>query len=213
MHFTKRAVLLTMVLSICLLIGCQSQLQTDEQLTGKWCATIENTRQQALSLLESMELYPEEIALTEDIPLTYVQVVEFTAQGSYRFYLDTDAAPECAASFYRAVFDALYQGRLTLNQCYDRDFTSMTREEFQQFYAQLYVVNDFEALIRQLSATAYDPATLTDATETGTYTIQGDRILCTTAGQSAAEVIGYLVEAQQLTLNFKNGTIVYTQMN
>ncbi len=205
--------LLTLALTVCLFSGCETEADKVEKLSGNWSTVTENSRQQATALLESVDLYPEEIALAEDIPLTYVQAVEFTAQKSYRFYICSDDTLECVRSYFLDVFDALYEGRQTLNELYDQDFGPMKAEEFQQFYARLYVVNDFDALIRQFTACAYAPAVLDPPLETGTYTIRGNNILCTAAGEDEAGSLGYTLKDDQLTLSYSDGTEVYTRID
>ena len=201
-----------LLLSVCLFNGCSTDAGKAEQLSGTWYTVLETPREQTIALLKNADLFPEEIALAEDIPLTYMQVLEFTADKSYRFYIAADDTLAYVHSYFEAVFDALYEGRETLNNCYGQDFGPMTQEEFQQFYARLYVVNDFDALISQLVTCAYDPAKLDMPWECGTFTIKAGKLLCTVNGETQPESLGYLLHGDQLTLYYGNATEIYTRI-
>lgn len=193
--------------------GCETTAQKIEKLAGTWTMVADDTEEQAESLLENFDLYEEEIALVDLSALDYVQIVEFTTEKTYRFAYDAEATEACVHTFLEGVFAQMYDGRTALDETYGEDFGAMSEAEFQQHYADLYGFDDFDTLVDEMAANAYDYDALAEDWETGTFTISGDDILCTITGESQAESLGYKIVGDNLTLIYGDGTEVYTRGN
>lgn len=210
-NFKKALVLLLVAaLSVTLFCGCESTEEKMAALSGTWTMIMPDTAEQAQILLDNIELYPEEIALVDLNSLEQVKCVTFDF-GHYSFGYDVDGTLECVRQFYLGVFDALYEGRASLSNSYEADIANMTREEFNQFYAELYTAADFDTLIDLFVDNAYDTDALAEPFETGTYTIKGNALMCTITGESEAESLPYEIEGNTLTLHFSNLDETYTR--
>ena len=209
----KKALVLLLVaaLSMALFCGCESTEDKMAALSGTWTMVMPDTAEQAQILLDSIELYPEEIALIDLNSLEQVRSVTFDMSGNYSFGYDVDGTMECVRDFYLRAFDAMYEGRATLSASYEQDFENMTREEFNQFYAELYAAADYDTLIDLFVDNAYDTDALAQPYETGTYTIKGSILLCTITGESKAESLPYEIEGDTLTLHFSDVDETYTR--
>ena len=205
------AFVLVIALTACLFAGCESEAEKIEKLAGTWSMLADDTSDEARDLLENSDFYEEEIALADLNCLQYAQKVTFNIDKTYSFAYDVDGTKDCVREFYLNAFEAMYEGRATLSSVYEEDFESMTEEEFQQFYADLYVTDDFDALIDKLTENAYTYDAMEEPWETGTYSIKGSKILCTTTGESQAESLGYEIDGNQLTLTYIDGVEVYTR--
>lgn len=211
-NFKKALVLLLVAaLSVTLFCGCESTEEKMAALSGTWTMVMPDTAEQAQILLDNIELYPEEIALVDLDSLEQVKSVTFNMDGTYSFGYDVDGTLDCVRRFYLAAFDAMYEGRASLSNSYDADIANMTREEFNQFYAELYTAADFDTLIDLFVDNAYDTDALAEPFETGTYTIKGNALMCTITGESKAESLPYEIEGNTLTLHFSNLDETYTR--
>lgn len=208
--FTLIVVMLASVLSGCDLLGTQEKL---EALAGTWVYKCPDTEEQALVLLESIEAYDSEIALADLSSLYYGSAATFDLEKNYSFSVDEALTRQCVREFYEGYFDALYAGRATLNADYEMEFDAMTEAEFQQFYAELYGVSDFEALLELLTENAYDYTAFEEPFETGTFTIRGVNLMCTVTGSTTAEALSYSISGDQLTLTFSDAVQVYSKVN
>jgi len=182
-----------------------------EELEGTWCMVKEDTREEAMSLLENIEAYEEEIALADLDSLEYVKVVHFASNKTYYYGYDVEGTKACVRDFYDRYFNALYQGRSTLNEAYGEVFDDMSQAEFRQYYAELYGYTDYIELLDTFAEIAYDYEALEDPTETGTFQISGDEILCTITGENVEEAMGVKLDADTLTLTYIDGVEVYTR--
>lgn len=209
----KKIVLLVVAAMMLLwMAGCgPSEEEKIKELVGIWRMTVEDTEEQARILLENIDLYEEEIALADLTSLDYVQLVEFTKENTYRFAYDVEGTRACVREFYQEVFADLYEGRVSLNETYGYEFDDFTEEEFYQFYAEMYEMADYTALIEYITGIAYDYEGLGEAWETGTYSIDGEMISCMIDGQTKEETLGYAIDGYQLTLTYVDGTEVYTR--
>lgn len=205
------ALVLVVALTACLFAGCESEADKIEKLAGTWTMVVDDTTDEALALLESSDFYEEEIALVDLTTLQYAQIVTFNIDKTYSFAFDVDGTKECVRQFLLSAFEDMYEGRASLSSTYEADFESMTEEEFRQFYAALYVVDDFDALIDKLTENAYTYDAMEEPWETGTYSIRGSKILCTITGETEAESLGYKIEDNELTLTYIDGVEVYTK--
>ena len=182
-----------------------------KSVAGTWSCRMEESAEYTQKLLESFELYEEEIALI-DTPLYTVKHVQFNEDMTYRYYYDVDLEKECVREFFVAMFDSLYEGKSTLTDCYEIDLSTLSKDEFFQFYADLYMAQDYDALIDTFVDNAYDYDTFANA-ESGTYTINLNQITKETDNPDAAGTIQYKVKDNTLTLTYSDGTEVYTKVN
>lgn len=212
----KKTVLFLLVLAMVLLTfsGCgPSTAEKIEALSSVWKTTVDDTKDTAESLLDAIDAYPEEVALADLYSLESVKVVEFTTDRTYRFAYDVEGTRECVKDFFESYFDALYEGRSTLNAAYETTFDDMTKTDFQQFYADLYECASYREMIEKMADNAYDYEDLAEDWETGTYTLKGKKIMCTITGEVMAEALEYAIEGDTLTLTYSNGVEVYTKAN
>ena len=210
-NFKKALVLLLVAaLSMALFCGCERTEAKEAALFGTWTMVMPDTAEQSQILLDNIELYPEEIALVDLNSLEQVKSVTF-AFGPSSFGYEVDGTLDCGRRFYLAAFDAMYEGRASLSNSYEADIANMTREEFNQFYAELYSAADFDTMIDLFTDSAYDLDSLAEPFETGTYTIKGNELMCTITGESKAESLPYEIEGNTLTLHFSNMDETYSR--
>lgn len=213
MKIFRKLMLLVLAVAMlaCMTAGCESTQDKIDALAGSWTMVTDDTESQALILLENIDFYEEEIALVDMTALDYVKRVEFTTGMTYRFVVDADGTKTCVREFFEGVFNSLYENRAALNEVYGMEFDPMTREQFEQFYADLYEYADFTAMLDEFAGNAYDYEAFDEPLETGTYTIVGDQIMCTMTGDSRAESLGYGISGDRLTLTYSNDVEVYTK--
>lgn len=211
-NFKKALVLLLVAaLSMALFCGCESTEDKMAALSGTWTMLTGDSVENAQFLVDTIELYPEEIALVDLNSLQQVKNVTFNMDGTYSFGYDVNGTMECVRDFYLRAFDAMYEGRASLSNSYEADIANMNREEFNQFYAELYSAADFDTMIDLFVDNSYDTESLAEPFETGTYTIKGKELMCTITGESEAESLPYEIEGYTLILHFSNIDETYTR--
>ena len=210
--YTKILSLAAAILMIAVLFcGCESEEKKVASLAGTWYLTISDTETTAQALLENVDFYPEEIACVDLTTLTSVKTVKFTEEKTYSFDYDADSTRTCTRAFFEAAFDAMYENRASLGQLYDVDFEPTSKEEFRQFYADLYSTADYSGLLDALADNGYDFEELAKPWEEGTYSIKGNIIAMTIVGESAADTLKYSIENDTLTLTYADGVEVYSR--
>lgn len=183
-----------------------------DQLAGVY-TTLEDNTDGVQDLLSLVDLSQEELALTGGVELKLVKLVEFTQDRNYRFGYDAEQSKQQVRAMYADALDAIYQGRATLTALYGDEITTATQEEFQQFYAELYSLTSYDELLDALADNAFDYDALSEDYETGTYTIEGKKILCTITGESEAEYLEYKLDGDTLTLTYSDMVETYTRAN
>lgn len=207
LSFALAAILLVSLLAGCSLLGGLSM----EDLAGTWVTVKEDSQEEATGLLENIEAYEEEIALADLNCLEYVKIVEFHTDESYCFRFDVEGTMACVREYYDAYFNALYEGRATLEEVYGEDFMSMSQAEFRQYYAALYGCTDYIEMLDYFTEIAYDYEALEEPFETGTFRISGDEILLTITGETKEESLGVELEEGTMTLVYIDGQETYTR--
>lgn len=203
---------LVILLTASLLAGCApGQGIAMEDLSGTWRTVMPDTREEAMRLLEYIDAYDEEIALADLDSLQYVKYVSFDVDGTYSFGCDVEGTKACVRDFYDRYFDALYEGRTTLNESYSQVFDDMTQEDFRQFLVQVYGRTDYEEMLDAFTQGACDYEILEAPFETGRFELSGKRIVCTVDGESDPEYLDAALEAGVLTLGYIDGVEVYTK--
>lgn len=202
---------LTLVMTISLLTGCESMEERIANLSSVWTYTVDETEEEARAVLESMELYEEEIALVDLTSLKYVKLVEFRTDKTYRFSYDVEATKELTRQYFEAMFDSLYENRTSLNTVYETEFDNVTKEEFLNFYAELYGAESGAEIVDLFVDSAYNYEEMGKDWETGTYTLKFNNIMCTIDGETQAEALGYAIEADTLTLTYIDAVETYTR--
>ena len=202
---------LVAVLLVSLLAGCSLFGLSKEDVLGTWVTVKSDTQEEAMGLLENIDAYEEEIALADVNCLEYVKIVEFREGGTYYFRYDVEGTKACVREFYETYFDALYEGRATLEEVYGEDFVSMSQAEFRQYFAGIYGFVDYIEMLDNFAEIAYDYEALEEPMETGTYTVEGDQILTTISGEHKEEAMGAELEDGVLTLTYVDGVEVYTK--
>lgn len=199
---------LVAVLLVSLLAGCG--LAKDDVL-GTWTTVKADTRDEAMGLLENIEAYEEEIALADVDSLEYVKILKFRTDGTYSFGYDVDGTKACVREFYESYFDALYEGRVTLEEAYGESFAEMSQAEFRQFFAMLYGYTDYIEMLDDFAEIAYDYDALEEPFETGTFRVDFDEIWFLMDGDLQEESAGAELEDGRLTLTYIDGVETYTK--
>ena len=196
-----------------LLTACSARKAED--ITGIWALEAQDTQVQAQALLLDVEAYTEELALADLDSLKYVKVAEFCEDGTYQFRIDAQGTKACVRSFFDGYFQALYEGRATLNEAYNMTFDEMTREEFLQFYADIYEKENYQVLLDDFAETAYDYEGLSVPTR-GTYKVTGGLVRCTKDGAGEASTLKAERSGENgeyLILTYSDGEEIYTRVN
>ena len=189
------------------LCGCSSQ---KDALEGTWTHEGFYDSEAIMELFVYMDLYEEEIALMDPAAVPYVETVTFRDDKTYTIACDIAQSTALAEEYYRAVLDEFYEHRDTLEQCYGVSFGIMSRENFFDFYAEMYGVSGYEALVTMLTESTVDPAYLADAAENGTYRVTSNRIYCTPEGE-IEQYLDYTLDGDTLTLDYIETNRVYTR--
>lgn len=210
------ALLLTLVLAASLLCACESIEDKYAALAGTWIMYQPDSEEQVMILLESIDLYEEEIALVDKTSLRYAWIVEFDTAGNIRQAQPVDENKALVREFYEGMFDAFFEGRASLDDLYEDDLSAMSREEFDQFYATLYGFETFEALLDQFVINAYKYDEWTDL-RNGTFTFESNRLSIVDSvkdenGLPQSYSIIYKLEGDTLTLTYSDGEEVYTKV-
>lgn len=183
-----------------------------DQLAGVY-TTLEDNTDGVQDLLSLIDLSQEELALTGGVELKLVKLVEFNQNRDYRFSYDAEQSKQQVRAMYADALDAIYQGRATLTALYGDEITTVTQEEFQQLYAELYSLTSYDELLDAFADNAFDYDALSEDYETGTYTVEGKKIMCTITGESEAEYLEYKLDGDTLTLTYSDMVETYTRAN
>ena len=204
------AICLLLAMALSLFAGCDMLASPMDAVAGTWIGVMDDDEAQLV--LESVDMYPEEIALADLDSLKVVKKVTFNEDKTYSFGYDADATWQCVYDFYAGFFADLYENRGQLSALYETDMEAMTEEEFGLFYASMYGAADLESLITGFTDDCYDYADLSVPYETGVFKFESGDMLCRIDGEVKYEKLGYDVEDNQLTLTFADGKEVYEKV-
>ena len=200
------------VMAFCLLCGCsvieESYLK---DVVGGWTIKEPQDKTAITNLLMDNEFYPQELALV-DTSLYLTKTITFTQDKTYIYARPVSSNKVQIKAFYDGVFHDLYEGREALKECYDIDISTLSEEDFLQFYAELYEAENYEALLTKLTDTAYDYDSF-GTFETGTFEISSKILSLDTEGTDRDGTVSYKVNGDWLTLSFSDGTEHYTRIN
>lgn len=188
----------------------QKEQEQMDVLCGVWEMEVAVPREDVRTLLESNDFYDEEITLADLGALSYVQTVTFRGDGTYRFSVDTEASQARVEEFFRGVFQKLFAGRETLNEIYDVDFGQMDEAQFQQFYAGIYEMRDFEALISLFSQDALNLEAMAEL-ESGDFKLKNGKIDFVTSSIDQPGAADYAIDGEKLTITYVDGVEEYTR--
>lgn len=197
------------VLLVASLAACN--VDYSEALVGTWVCRVVDTDENKNVLMENMELYEEEIALV-DTTLYTAKTVTFNADMTYSFSEDVQGVKDYLKEFYEGMFQDLYEGRLSLSKCYEVDISLLPEEEFYQFYADLYMAEDYDALITKLVDNTYDYENF-KITEQGSYKVSSKMISFDAEGTENDGNVTYSVKDGKLTIEYSDATEVYSPLN
>ncbi len=198
-------IVLALVLTLSL-AGCS--LLPGNPLVGAWVCRTEESAEYTRELLESFDLYEEEIALIQT-PLYTVKHLTLNRDKTYSYATRQETEVACLREFIYAIFDEMYAGRASLSDCYEWDMSGLSKEEFLQFYASLYETTDFDALV---TLWIENSGTAIGEYETGTYQIRFGKIHMNMADSEEGDgYVTYLLEGDTLTLTYSNSVEVYTR--
>ena len=210
--------ILAAVLSLCLLAavlsGCGFGKKSVDPV-GVWSMDVQDTPEQAKILLEAIDVYEEEIALADLNSLIYVKQAHFREDGTFAFYVDAEGTKAGVRGFYDGFFRTLYENRTGLNEVYGKTFDDMTEADFLQFYAALYGYESYTVMAETLADGAYRYEVFDAPAKEGTYTVRGDVILCTAAGEQEPSGIQVVISGdsgEYLTMVYADGEETYTRI-
>lgn len=166
----------------------------------------------AENILEANDFYPEEIALADLTSLYVPKYVEYHSDKTYTYYYDADGYRDHIETFLRQTFDRMYENRTDISSLYSIDFTSISKADFQAYYASLYGENSFDDLISTISNGCWDYEALSKDVEIGTYSIQDNKIIYTQQGSTLKEHVTFQLSGNSLTLTYSDAVEVYTKL-
>lgn len=204
-------IILALTLALVLLTGCGGGVSA-EDLAGEWIMTVTSNEDDVIYLMDSMDLYEEERAFVDMSSMNDVLIATFGADGSYSFVYEVEANKACVRAFYEGVITALFDNRAELTALYGEEVADMTREEFDQFYAEIYGMTDMATLVDELVEYAYDYEALAEPIEVGTFKIVGSNLMCEPTDGNEAGSIGFKLDGDTLTLTYSDGEEVYTRV-
>ena len=218
MNILKKLLCLTLAVLMvaCVFTGCETIEDKMNALCGTWYRVDTCDEDLAKSVLENMDLYESEIACADLTSMKLLYVATFNMDGTYAFSTDTTDSIAYVRQFLAGVFDAMYEKRTTLNADYADyavDFGPMSKEEFQQFYADLYQESDFATFLDNRAADAFYYG---DPYETGTFHIKDNAMMMTEdpeAGElpKGEESLPYTIDGITLTLRYSDATHIYSR--
>lgn len=182
-----------------------------EELCGTWEMNLRQEADTAETMLENMEFYSEEIALIDVESLDFVMIVEFREDKTYRYAFDVDATKECIREFYTDAIAALYDGRESLTDTYDEEILNMTKEEFEQAYAEMFSMESIDVLLDYFVENCVDYDILGESFEEGSFRLLANTILLTADGSTTEEKMDFQIDGDTLTLIYIDGEEVYTR--
>ena len=189
----------------------QQEQERMAALCGVWEMEVEVPREDAQTILENNDFYDEEIRLADLGSLYYTQTVTFREDGTYRFGVDTEAFRAQTAEFFRGVFQNMFANRESLNEVYGETFQEMDEAQFQQYYAAIYEMEDFETLISQLAENALDFGSLEEF-ESGNFEVKNGKIDFVTSSIDDEGVADYTIDGDKLTITYVDGVEEYTRV-
>lgn len=189
----------------------QQEQERMAALCGVWEMEVEVPREDAQTILENNDFYDEEIRLADLGSLYYTQTVTFREDGTYRFGVDTEAFRAQTAEFFRGVFQNMFANRESLNEVYGETFQEMDEAQFQQYYAAIYEMEDFETLISQLTENALDFGSLEEF-ESGNFEVKNGKIDFVTSSIDEEGVADYTIDGDKLTITYVDGVEEYTRV-
>lgn len=189
----------------------QQEQERMAALCGVWEMEVEVPREDAQTILENNDFYDEEIRLADLGSLYYTQTVTFREDGTYRFGVDTEAFRAQTAEFFRGVFQNMFANRESLNEVYGETFQEMDEAQFQQYYAAIYEMEDFETLISQLAENALDFGSLEEF-ESGNFEVKNGKIDFVTSSIDEEGVADYTIDGDKLTIEYIDGVEEYTRV-
>ena len=108
------------------------------------------------------------------------------------------------------MFQKLFAGRETLNEIYDVDFGQMDEAQFQQFYAEIYEMQNFDALISLFSQNALNLEAMAEL-ESGDFKLKNGKIDFVTSSIDQPGVADYAIDGEKLTITYVDGVEEYTR--
>lgn len=204
--------ILALVLAAVMMLTLCACSDPAEKLYGTWEMVSYVGEDTTVTTLENFDFYPEEIALLEDPNFGIITFVEFREDGTYRFSYNLEKTKEHIHGFYVDFIGTLYENRALLVESYGDEIVTMSEAEFNQFYAELFGMTDYESLITAFVDETLDYDVLSGDYERGTYSVVLDKIMCTIEGETEAESMAYELEGDVLTLTYVDGEEVYTKI-
>lgn len=184
-----------------------------KKLTGSYMTEDRLTADTAEEILVKNDFYSEEIAFADLDSLYIPKFVEYHKDKTYTYYYDADGFRDNVETFFLQFFDNMYANRVALSGVYNIDFTSMSKADFQAYYASLYGENSFDDLIATLANGCYDYDALARDVEVGTFSIENNKIIYTIMGSTLKEHVIYKLSGNSLTLTYSDAVEEYSRIS
>ena len=181
-----------------------------EGIEGTWIALTVDDQEDTRAFLESMEFYEEEIALIDLDSMKTSLKLQLNADGTYEMGVDVQGTEEAMGEFFDGMMKSLYVGRMSLAQIYGEELATMTRSQFDQYYAELFGLATYDEF-RLAFIDSVDYESLAANPETGTYTVDGSEIHFTIDGTTESEYADFVLEDGKLTVTYSDTVVEYTR--
>ncbi len=198
----KLGLLLVLVLVLGLLCGCSE----NSKIYGTWVNVSVDPEADVRSFLEAMDFYQEEIALVDMTSMKTATLFRFNEDNTYERGVDEEATAALTKEFVEGMMAALYAGRDTLVGLYGEEVKTLTREEFNQMYAEMFGCGDYAEMLDMF---AYE--TWTFELEKGTFNAAMGNIYLTPEGTDEAQSATYTLKGDNLIIGYADGDVEYTK--
>lgn len=194
------------------LIGTAATPKPEALLKGTWTRQITADADYVEETLDYLSFAPEEIAFADFDQLYYTETLTFGDDGRYSLSDSAEEARAVARSFYEAYIQKLYENLDSLESVYGSTEETTSLADFQDFYAYLFELDSFDAVLDLFTEETYDYTAF--GAETGTFTADAERIHFTITGESESEYVDYLLSGDTLTVVYAEDSIaVYTRVS
>ena len=201
------ALVLVLALSMSLLCGCND----NESIQGTWISVTADEEKSTREFLESLGFYAEEIALIDLNSMKSARFLQFNEDGTYEMGFDVEGCKEAMAEFFDGMMDDLYNGRASLTSLYGEEVATVSREEFDLAYAEMFGCATAEEYRSFFINDILDYESWEAENETGKYNSAMGKIYFTMDGASEAENAPYEIKSGKLIVTYADMVVEYTK--
>lgn len=195
---------LAFVMAIFMLAALCACGETKPDIKGTWVETYNRTAEDMKENLEYLQFDEAEIEFADLTACKAVDLVAFYEDGTYTLGFDATANEKYFRSYLEDYFAVLYENVDKLVDLYG-EFECEDAAEFIDLYAYAYFDMSGEEMLEYMSdylADLYND-------EHGKYVVEKDRIGFMAEDETEYSYAGFKLSDKTLTVDFKDGTIVY----